>query len=188
MKKLNPRQRLFPFEYVIDFNATKAAERCGYSKKTARQQGARLLSKVAIKKAIEKLIEKRADKAIMDREEILRELSLIGRSDLKDYFEILEGGEIAAKPFAQMPRGTSRALKSIKETRTIRESADGKETSVVVDKIEFELHPKIQALEKLGQHLGLFPTKVEGKLELEARLSMGALKKSIKGCENGSSS
>ena len=186
MNRLNPRQRLFPYEYVIDFNATKAAARCGYSKKTARQQGTRLLSNASIKKAIEKLLNKKQDQAIMSREEVLRELSLIGRSDLKDYFEISEGGEIAAKPFDLMPPGSSRALKSIKETRTLRESSDGKETNISTDKIEFELHSKVQALEKLGQHHGLFPTKIEGKLEVEARLTMRDLKKSMEGCENGS--
>jgi phage terminase small subunit len=185
---LNAKQRLFSYEYVKDFNATKAAQRCGYSKKTARQQGTRLLSKAAIKAAIKKLTENRIDKAIMDRDEILRELTIIGRSDLKDYFDILEGGEIRAKMFDEMPHSTSRALKSIKETRTIRESADGKDTSIVTDKIEFELHPKVQALEKLGQHFGLFPTKIEGKLEVEARLTMADFKKSMQGLNDGSGS
>ncbi|MBE3118395.1 MAG: terminase small subunit, partial [Candidatus Atribacteria bacterium] len=86
--KLTPRQRLFPHEYLIDLNATRAARRCGYSQKTARQQGARLLSKAAIKKAIAQLLEKRTNKLVMTRQEILEELSILGRSDLQNYIEI----------------------------------------------------------------------------------------------------
>ena len=48
---LNDRQQLFVTEYVKDMNATKAAERAGYSKRTAYSQGQRLLKNVEIKKA-----------------------------------------------------------------------------------------------------------------------------------------
>lgn len=188
MKKLSPRQRLFPHEYVIDLNATQAARRCGYSQKTARQQGARLLSKVAIKKAIARLLEKRIGKLVMTRQEILEELSIVGRFDLKNYFEIDEGGEIRAKPFSEMPEGTSRALESIEEFRTIHESADGKETNIVTDRIKFKGQDKLRALQLLGQHEGMFPTKIEGNLEVRAKLSINALKKSVKEVEDGSGS
>jgi phage terminase small subunit len=184
MKKLSPRQRLFVHEYVIDLNATKAAERCGYSKKTARQQGHRLLTKAYIKKAVKALLDKRTSKLVMSREEILEELSILGRSDLKHYFDIDEGGEIRAKPFDQMPKDTSRALESIKETRTIRESSDGKETNVVTDKIEFATHSKLGALKLLGQHEGLFPTKIEGDLTIRAKLSLSDFKKSTKAIQD----
>ena len=43
---LTPRQARFVAEYLIDINATQAAIRAGYSKKTAKQQGAHQLTKV----------------------------------------------------------------------------------------------------------------------------------------------
>lgn len=49
---LTPQQAKFVVEYLRDFNATQAALRAGYSPKTARQQGARLLSHVDIQRAI----------------------------------------------------------------------------------------------------------------------------------------
>jgi phage terminase small subunit len=49
---LNTKQLRFIAEYQVDGNATKAAERSGYSKKTAGQIGERLLKKVEIKAAI----------------------------------------------------------------------------------------------------------------------------------------
>lgn len=53
MTKLTNKQRCFIDEYLIDFNATQAAIRSGYSAKTARQIGHSLLTKVDIKYEIE---------------------------------------------------------------------------------------------------------------------------------------
>lgn len=180
MRKPSPRERLFIKLYLIEPNATKAARDAGFSKKSARELGYRLLKKVYIKNAIEAAMKKREDKLSMDRQEILRELSIIGRSDLANYIEIDEGGLIRAKTFEQMPEGTSRALESIEENRTIRESSDGKDDNVVNDKIKFKMHDKIRALELLGKNLGLFPTKIEGGLKIQGRLSIEDLKKSTK--------
>ncbi len=41
MSDLTPKQARFVEEYLIDLNATQAAIRAGYSKKTAKQQGQR---------------------------------------------------------------------------------------------------------------------------------------------------
>src|SRR5665648_22089 len=51
MKKA--RQRLFCQEYLLDLSATQAAIRAGYSPKTARSQGQRLLTKPDVRKAID---------------------------------------------------------------------------------------------------------------------------------------
>ncbi len=40
--ELTPRQQIFIREYLTDLNATKAAERAGYNRRTANEQGARL--------------------------------------------------------------------------------------------------------------------------------------------------
>ena len=50
---MNNKNKLFVSEYIKDMNAAKAAIRAGYSQKTARSIGQRLLTKVDIKKAIE---------------------------------------------------------------------------------------------------------------------------------------
>ena len=50
---MNDGQRRFTNEYVIDCNATQAAIRAGYSKKTARSQGQRLLTKADVAEAIQ---------------------------------------------------------------------------------------------------------------------------------------
>lgn len=52
MQTLTPKQQRFVEEYQIDFNATQAAIRAGYSKRTAKQIATENLSKPVISKAI----------------------------------------------------------------------------------------------------------------------------------------
>lgn len=59
--KLNVRQQKFVDEYLIDFNATQAALRAGYSAKTAYSKGHELLKHVEIRKVISEQIESTLD-------------------------------------------------------------------------------------------------------------------------------
>lgn len=49
---LNPRQQRFVAEYLVDLNATQAAIRAGYSKRTARSVGSENLAKPDIAAAL----------------------------------------------------------------------------------------------------------------------------------------
>ena len=62
MQELNERQRQFVNEYVVDYNATQAAKRAGYSTKTAYSQGQRLLKHVEVSKAIAQNIANKQEK------------------------------------------------------------------------------------------------------------------------------
>ena len=62
MANLTPKQKLFVFEYLIDQNATQAAARAGYSKKTAYSIGNELLKKPEIQAFLEKYRAERAEK------------------------------------------------------------------------------------------------------------------------------
>ena len=61
MSKLTEKQRSFVLEYCVDKNATQAAIRAGYSKKTARQIGDQNLSKLDIKVEIDALLARLAE-------------------------------------------------------------------------------------------------------------------------------
>ena len=54
MARMTARQKRFCDEYLTDLNATQAAVRAGYSKKTAKQIGQQNLTKLDLKKYIEK--------------------------------------------------------------------------------------------------------------------------------------
>jgi phage terminase small subunit len=49
---LTDRQRMFVQEYLVDFRATQAAIRSGYSPRTAEQQGAKLLRNAQVQEAV----------------------------------------------------------------------------------------------------------------------------------------
>ena len=68
---LSAKQDRFCHEYIIDCNATQAAIRAGYSKKTARQQGQRLLTKVDVKQRISELQTSTANKLDLRAENVL---------------------------------------------------------------------------------------------------------------------
>ena len=66
MPKLNDKQTAFVREYAVDFNATQAAIRAGYSKKTAGQQAHELLKNLEIKAQLAESRQKSAEKTETD--------------------------------------------------------------------------------------------------------------------------
>jgi len=71
---LTPKQAAFIQEYLIDLNATQAAIRAGYSKKTAYQMGAENLRKPQIMAAIKVAQGKRAEKTEVSAAWVLESL------------------------------------------------------------------------------------------------------------------
>lgn len=77
MGKLTDKQDQFCREYVVDFNATQAAIRAGYSPRTANRQATRLLSKVHIKDRVGALKAKRANTANVSAEYVISSLKKV---------------------------------------------------------------------------------------------------------------
>ncbi len=82
--KLTPKQRFFIQEYLQRRNATKAAIAAGYSAKTARSAGSRLLTFVAVSNAIEKGIAEQLDAIDVNGDVILQTLRRIAFADILD--------------------------------------------------------------------------------------------------------
>jgi phage terminase small subunit len=73
---LTPKQARFVAEYMIDLNATQAATRAGYSEKTARSQGQRLLTNVYIADAIAEAQSDRTKRTNIDIDYVITRLSI----------------------------------------------------------------------------------------------------------------
>lgn len=86
---LTDKQEMFVEEYLVDLNATQAAIRAGYSKKTARQTGADNLSKPYISEEIQRRLDDKKEKLIMKQDEILETLTRQGRREEPDYVVVL---------------------------------------------------------------------------------------------------
>jgi len=152
---LTPKQKRFCEEYLIDLNATQAAIRAGYSKKTANEQGARLLVNVSVQTEIQKLMKKREKRTEITQDRVLEELFYLGFSNIKDYVDASTAkGFVTFKDIEKIPDEKARAIEAIK--------ANYKE-----GRIEFKLHSKTKTLEMIGRHLGMFIDKFDVGSNLE---------------------
>ena len=91
MPKLTEKQKRFCDEYLISLNATQAAIKAGYSKKTARTMGAENLAKPNVKGYIDERLEKIKDKKIADIDEIMQGLTSIFRNEVKEEIPLMCG-------------------------------------------------------------------------------------------------
>lgn len=82
--KLTPKQLRFVQEYQIDLNATQAAIRAGYSKKTAHSIGQENLNKPEIAAELARRQAKIAEKLELSAERVLRELEYLAFYDPAD--------------------------------------------------------------------------------------------------------
>ena len=81
MPKLTEKQKRFCEEYLIDFNATQAALRAGYSQKTAYSIGDENLRKPEIQSEIQTLIRKRSERTGINADIVIKELVKIALAD-----------------------------------------------------------------------------------------------------------
>ncbi len=72
---LNEKQKAFAEYYAACFNAAEAARKAGYSEKTARAIGQRLLTNVDIQKYLQKIKENAKSSRIATIDEVLTYLS-----------------------------------------------------------------------------------------------------------------
>ena len=71
---LSAKQDRFAREYLVDLNATQASIRAGYSEKTAKQQGSRLLTNADVKTRINELQEATAERLDMTADKVMADL------------------------------------------------------------------------------------------------------------------
>lgn len=95
MIKLTAKQHAFIDEYLIDLNATQAAIRAGYSKKTAAVIGRENLTKPNIKTAIEKRLAEKESSLIAKQDEVLKYLTSVMRGETQE--EVLRGVDVGVQ-------------------------------------------------------------------------------------------
>ena len=90
-KKMTAKQKRFCDEYLTDMNATQAAIRAGYSKKTAYSQGQRMLKNVEVKAYIDEQMELIRSQKTADAQEVLEYLTAVMRGEHKEQVLYLIG-------------------------------------------------------------------------------------------------
>ena len=78
---MTPRQQKFCDEYLISGNATEAAIKAGYSRKTAKQTGSENLAKPDLRAYIDEQLAKIHSVKIADAEEVMKYLTSVMRGE-----------------------------------------------------------------------------------------------------------
>lgn len=142
MTKLTERQKRFCDEYLIDNNATQAAIRAGYSERTAKSQGQRLLTNVDVAAYLEKRREACIERTQITQDRVLIELAKVAFADGTDFATVGKRNRVTLTPTEDLPSEKRAAVASVKK------GAKGA--------VEVKTYDKVKALELLGKHLGMW--------------------------------
>jgi phage terminase small subunit len=108
--KMTAKQMRFCDEYLIDLNATQAAIRAGYSKKTANRIATENMSKPVIKEYIAARMAEKEDELIADQNEVLKYLTRVLRGE--SFSSVLARTETGAEEVIDKQPDESQRLKA----------------------------------------------------------------------------
>lgn len=155
--RLTAKQKHFIEEYLIDLNATQAAIRAGYSKKTAAFIGAENLKKTQIQAEIQRRMAERQKRTEVTQDRVVKELARLAFANATDFVtvekrEIVMGdGSVVAVDGATVKHTSELTLDQQAAIAGIKQGANG---------VELKLCDKLKALELLGRHIGMFNDKL----------------------------
>lgn len=87
MAAITPKQKRFCDEYLVDHNGYKAAVRAGYTKKAARAQASRMLTKGNIKAYLAAKVKKIEDKLDISAERTLLEIARVAYTPATSFYD-----------------------------------------------------------------------------------------------------
>lgn len=157
MARLTEKQKRFVSEYLVDLNATRAAQRAGYKDPNIGRQ---LKTKNNVSAAIQKAMEKREKRTEITQDRVLEELAAIGFAKGTDYAQIQSNGHVSLTPTEVLTEGQKAAVLGVRETQY---------------GVEIKLADKVRALELLGKHLGLFAGRVPEEEGTGGVIELGAV-------------
>lgn len=141
----------FVKEYLIDLNALKAYQRCGWASGndgTDRISAGKLLDRDDVIQLIAEEEDRRSKAVNITQEMVLKELSLLAFANIKD-ISTWDGNNMILKPFDELTREQTAIISSIQLKRTPIGDFDLKFTTP-------SAQDKRSALIDLGKHLGMF--------------------------------
>lgn len=177
MGRPSRKQELFIAEYLVDLNATRAALAAGYSQRTAKQQGAWLLTNVYISAAISDKLGQRLDRCDVSAVQIINELKKLAFYDPIDLLEN-DGG---VKPLKDIPEPVRKALAGFEVTE-IFDGAPGAQKRVVGILKKIKTTDRIRALELLGKYreIKAWTDSVTHSGELQVNASLTDIERAAK--------
>lgn len=138
---LTDKQEMFCREYIVDYNATQAAIRAGYSVDTAKQIGYENLTKPYIKSHIDTLIEERKAKIEINEQYVLDKLVRYNEANIMDFYELDENRCLVLKDLTKLPRRITDCISEIRQTK---------------DGVMLKIVDKKGSSVDIGRYLGMF--------------------------------
>lgn len=149
-KKLTAKEEMFCNEWLVDFNATQAAIRSGYSQNSAKEIGSQNLTKIHIKARIDELTQDRLNELGINKLRILEEYSRIAYLDIRKLYD--EDGNL--KPIHELDDDTARAIAGIEVSIAKGEKGNDETRKVrIID--------KKGALDSTAKYLGMLTDKLD---------------------------
>ena len=157
MAKMTAKQQRFCDEYLIDLNATQAAIRAGYSKKTAYSIGQENLNKPEIKEYIEKRMAEKESALIADQNEVMKYLTAVMRREMAENVVVTVSKE--------------RSFYAPDDNGTMRKNTVKEEVPQVVE-IPARLSDANKAAELLGKAYGIYTDRIEQEVDMELSITV----------------
>lgn len=163
---LTAKQQRFIENYLLDLNATQAAIRAGYSKRTANEQGTQLLNNPAIKTAIDAAKMKRSEKAEISAERVLLEIQRIAFYDPVDLIQVIRDA-LPDEISDDVEIIDGKIISGLRSARDIRFLPEDVRRAIVGwgydrnQNFTIKLADKSKALDQLARHLSLYNDKLE---------------------------
>jgi phage terminase small subunit len=151
-KKMTKQQTLFTKEYLVDLNATQSAIRAGYSKKTARSQGQRLLTNVDIQELIQEETRKKFNEVDLTAKKVLDEIIKLAFANIKNIYD--EKGNLL--PVHELSDDVAACIQEISQD----EKGNSRDDAIVI-KRKYKLSDKKSNLEMLARYFKLLTDKHE---------------------------
>jgi phage terminase small subunit len=154
-KKLTAKQQRFVDEYLVDLNATQAAIRAGYSKKTAHAIGEENLRKPEIQAALQERMKARQERTEITQDAVLKELARIAFFDPRKLFR----PDGSPKPINELDDDTAAALAGMEVLEEFE--GTGKDRVFIGYTKKYKIADKNSALTNAMRHLGMLNDKMQ---------------------------
>lgn len=135
--KLTLKQKAFADYYIQTGNATEAAIKAGYSKKTAYSIGEQNLKKLEVKKYIDERLEQISSERIADAKEVMEYLTAVMRGQTLSEIVVVEGCGDGCSEARRMDKAPDEKER-IKAAELI-----GKRYSMWTDKVEANVQQQV---------------------------------------------
>jgi len=148
---LTARQDAFAREYLADLNASAAARRAGFSKKTAGRQAIALLTKPHVLARIQQLQAERNGRVQVDADWVLRRLVEELTADVNDILN----ADGSVKPIADWPKIWRTGLVSGIRINELYEFDRTGKQGVIGHLKDLQFSDRIKRIELLGRHIAI---------------------------------